>query len=368
MAGLSGRPGGGALGPPAGFTTRVLHLGDRITRLSAAVGRVVDVDPLGVMAARATAAGLGRGGRVSWGGGTRLLPTAGGWLAVTLARPSDWELAAAWLDRDVPIRPGDWAAVAGAVVGTGAPELAGRAALLGMAVAVPGERQGRRPSPPGASWDVPGVRSVAVAAGDPTTTLTGITVVDLTSLWAGPLAGAVLRRAGARVVKVESVTRPDGARRGPPAFYRSLNAGKEDVTLDFDSGEGRRALHALLAGADVVLTSCRHRALDQLGLDPVASVRRGPTRAWVHISGYGGATGDRNRAAFGDDAAVAGGLVGDDGHGPCFFGDAVADPATGLAATGSVLAALGHGGRWFIEASMADVAAGLAGASSPAPA
>ncbi len=330
----TGSAGGVGLAPAAGVVPGLHHLGERIDRYASALGRGVTLDPLGVAAARAGGAGLVGGGRVSWGGGSRLLPSADGWLAATLARPSDWELAAAWLERDVPVLPGDWATVAAAVAGRSGHELAGRAAILGMAASVPGERRDRCPPAPGAAWDVPGVRSTAIAAGEPATTLTGVTVVDLTALWAGPLVGAVLRRAGARVVKVESPSRPDGARRGPPAFFRWLNAGKEDVTLDFDSGSGQQALHSLLARADVVLTSCRHRALDQLGLDPVASVRDGPTRAWVHISGYGGGTGDRDRAAFGDDAAVAGGLVVDDGHGPCFFGDAVADPATGLAAVG----------------------------------
>ncbi len=368
MAALSGPSDGDALGPPPGFVTGALHLGARIARLSAALGRSVTVDPLGLMAERAVATGLVRRGRVSCGGGSRQLPSADGWLATTLSRPSDWELVAAWLGLDAPVPPGDWATVTTAVAVRSGPELTGRAALLGMAVAALGERPRPCSPPPGAAWDAPGIRSVDVGAAEPVGSLSDVTVVDLTALWAGPLVGAVLRRAGALVLKVESAARPDGARRGPPAFYRSLNAGKVGVTLDFGSDGGRRALRSLVARADVVLTSCRTRALEHLGLDPVTSVRRGPTRAWVHITGYGTATGDRDRVAFGDDAAVAGGLVVVDGRGggPYFFGDAVADPATGLAAVASVLAALEHGGRWVIEASLADVAAGLAGPGPPA--
>lgn len=74
------------------------------------------------------------------------------------------------------------------------------------------------------------------------------------------------------------------------------------------------------------------------------------------ISGYG--TRSSNRVAFGDDAAVAGGLVAWDGSTPCFCGDAVADPLTGLAGTAAVLSALESDGAWIIQASMADVAAG----------
>jgi hypothetical protein len=65
--------------------------------------------------------------------------------------------------------------------------------------------------------------------------------------------------------------------------------------------------------------------------------------------------------AFGDDAAVAGGLVVWDHHGPCFCADAVADPTTGLVAAAAALAALGRGGRWLLDVAMAGVAAHLAG-------
>ena len=80
------------------------------------------------------------------------------------------------------------------------------------------------------------------------------------------------------------------------------------------------------------------------------------------ISGYGSTGPSGHRVAFGDDAAVAGGLVSWDGPTPCFCGDAVADPVTGLAATAAVLAALEGGGARILEASMADVAGGVAGA------
>jgi len=48
-----------------------------------------------------------------------------------------------------------------------------------------------------------------------------------------PLCGRVLSLLGARVVKVESLSRPDGARGGPPAFYHLMNGGKESVAIDF---------------------------------------------------------------------------------------------------------------------------------------
>jgi crotonobetainyl-CoA:carnitine CoA-transferase CaiB-like acyl-CoA transferase len=74
--------------------------------------------------------------------------------------------------------------------------------------------------------------------------------------------------------------------------------------------------------------------------------------------------------AFGDDAAVAGGLVGFDATGPVFRGDAIADPLTGLEAATAVLAALRRGGGELIEIGLAQVAATYAGSaagSDPAP-
>jgi hypothetical protein len=93
---------------------------------------------------------------------------------------------------------------------------------------------------------------------------------------------------------------------------------------------------------------------------------RGP-RAWVSISGHGRGPDARHRVAFGDDAAVAGGLVAWDTGGPCFCADAVADPATGLTAAAAAAAALAGGGRWTIDVALAGVAAHLAGPTVAVP-
>ena len=86
-------------------------------------------------------------------------------------------------------------------------------------------------------------------------------VVDLSSLWAGPLCAHLLGLAGARVVKLESTRRPDGARSGPPDFFSLLNAGKASVALDFGTRCGRGKLRRLLERADIVVESARPRAL-----------------------------------------------------------------------------------------------------------
>ena len=90
-------------------------------------------------------------------------------------------------------------------------------------------------------------------------------VVDLTSLWAGPLAGGLLAAAGCRVIKVESVARPDGARRGPAGFFDRLNGHKERLSLDLPAAPAVERLQELIAGADLVLEASRPRVMEQWG-------------------------------------------------------------------------------------------------------
>ena len=132
-------------------------------------------------------------------------------------------------------------------------------------------------------------------------------VVDLSSMWAGPLCARLLGLAGAQVIKVESADRPDGARAGDRRFFDWLHAGHRSVVVDFRSESGRAALAALLETADVVIEASRPRALAAFGLAPETTPHR-DGQVWLSITGYGRAEADR--VAFGDDAAVAGGLVG----------------------------------------------------------
>ena len=114
---------------------------------------------------------------------------------------------------------------------------------------------------------------------------------------------------------------------------------------------GTRALHRLLEHADVVIEASRPRALAQLGIDPLQLVASGP-RAWVSITGHGYRGEAARRIGFGDDAAVAGGLVVWDGPDPYLCCDAVADPISGLTAAAAVLSALAAGGRWHLDVAM----------------
>jgi hypothetical protein len=158
-------------------------------------------------------------------------------------------------------------------------------------------------------------------------------------------------------VKVESITRPDGAR-SSGEFFDLLHGGHESVALDLGSPAGRSQLRRLLHAADVVIESSRPRALEQLGIDSGEVLERGCPRIWISITGYGGEGDAGNWVAFGDDAAVAGGLVAWDGGEPCFCADAVADAATGLVAAAAAFA-VPAGSRWKLEVALARVAAAL---------
>jgi crotonobetainyl-CoA:carnitine CoA-transferase CaiB-like acyl-CoA transferase len=241
------------------------------------------------------------------------------------------------------------------VAGRGAAEASAAARLLEIPCAVAGE------TPPASiPW--------RVHAGPPARPVRTPLVVDLSALWAGPLCADLLRRGGARVVKVEDASRPDGSRRGWPAFADLLNAAKQSVAVDLTSADGRRDLARLLARADAVVTSSRPRAFERLGVDVAAVLTRSPT-VWVAITGHGWSGPGRDRVGFGDDAAVAGGLVARDpadGE-PRFLADAVADPLTGVLAALAASAALGAGGSWFVDAPLSEAASFAAGLG-PVPA
>jgi CoA-transferase family III len=363
---LTGRPAT-PLGPPAGLVAKLDTVAEVLRRRAAALGDPVAIDPVALLGERAAISGLSRRGAVSCGGATRLLRAEDGWFALSLARPDDVELVPALLERD-DLGDQTWEVIAGAVASGAADELVARGRLLGLPVAALPD------VPPIAELAHPPlaplpVRATRVAGPAPTTRwLADMLVADLSSLWAGPLCASLLGSAGAQVVKVESTSRPDGARSGPRTFLDLLNAGKRGFAVDFRTSEGARALQALLERVDVVIEGSRPRALEQLGIDARALVAGGGPRVWVSITGHGRSGQQRDRVAFGDDAAVAGGLVARDDVGPCFCADAIADPCTGLIAAAAALDALSAGGRWVLDASLAGVAAHLAGPTIPVPA
>jgi hypothetical protein len=298
----------------------------------------VEIDAATILAGRAAILGLTRRGRVSAGGATRLLATADGWCAVALPRADDVATLPALLEADaVPDDP--WLALSDWAATRSTEAVVARGQLLDIAVAGRGEV---RAEPPAVRRGRSGVGPRRVD---------GLLVADLSSLWAGPLCAQLLARAGAVVVKVESPSRPDGTRNGEPAFFDWMNFGKLSYAIDFDHDGD--ALRQLLSTADIVIEGSRPAALRrrQLSADDVPG-RAG--RIWLRIRGY---RGQPHRSAFGDDAAVAGGLVGTGTQGPVFCGDAIADPLSGLEAARAVGQSLRRGGGEVIDVSMAQVAA-----------
>ncbi len=350
---LTGRPDGPGLGAPAALVDTVARSGDILGRH----GHGPADDWLALLGERAAFGDLTRQGATSCGGSTRLLPTSDSWIAVSLARPDDVAALPAWLCRDVP--PDDpWPTVTAQVSVTPAALLDARAAMLDLPFAALGSVLAF--AEPVFGLPV-GARLVGedTAGGMP---ILGATVIDLSVLWAGPLCGQLLALAGARVIKVESCTRPDGARHGPGKFFDLLNGMKRSVALDLRSTEGQNDLLRLIQSADIVIESARPRGLEQMGIvaTEVLSQVRGP-RVWVSITSHGRGTSSRDRVGFGDVAAVAGGLVASDALGPCFLADAVADPVGGLVGAAAALEALTQGGRWLIDVALAPMAASMAG-------
>jgi hypothetical protein len=330
-------------GPPAVPDGR---LGAGLRRLGSLVG--ADVDGCALAAERARLSGFGRRGRVSCGGGARLLVARDGRdVCANLPRREDVELIEAWLG--VPPSGDPWRDVADGLSRVDAADAVERGQLLGLPVAV-----GVTPSE--ADGDEQAVARRAgerlVRAGDARHdggVRRPVRVVDLSSLWAGPLCGRLLAGVGCEVAKVETAVRPDGARYGPQAFFDALNAMKSSVVVDTD------ALPAVVADADVVIVSARPRALAQLGLDPFAHVESRPWQVWVAITGYGLTGPWADRVAFGDDAAVAAGLSSLAGG--VFCADAFADPCAGLAAAAGALSLVRAGRGGIVDVSLREAAA-----------
>ncbi|TDB85184.1 CoA transferase [Actinomadura sp. KC216] len=342
---LTGRPDGPPLVPPGRAATRARALAARIAGLT---GGAVRVDGAALLAERAAFTGATRQGPVSAGVGCRLLETADGWAAVSCVRPDDPMLLGALVGAELPDGEGLWPLVEAWLRAHTGAELAERATLLGLAAG---------PVAPGGR----AVEPVPLPAEG--RSVDGLLVVDFSALWAGPLCAHLLGLAGARVVKVETPSRPDGARRGHPGFYRLLHAGHRSVVLDPRERSGRHALRALVEKADIVIEASRPRALAGFGLDAHASAAAGTT--WISITAAGRAA---DRVGFGDDVAAGAGLVAREPGGvPLFCGDAIADPLTGLTAAARALARPPGGSGAPHDISMTDVVAATLDPGPPSP-
>jgi len=306
------------------------------------------IDGARLLGERAALAAYERRGDIAAGGSCRLLQAADGWLAVNLARPSDWQMLPAWLQAG-PIS--HWAAVAAALRSRRIGECVERGRLLGLALA---PLESAEPSP--RPWCRELERGAPRCRPPPGSPL----VIDLSSLWAGPLCAHLLQMMGARVVKVESSGRPDGMRYAGGGFYDLLNAGKASVALDFNLSLARAQLRQLLLRADIVIEASRPRALRQLGILAEEILEENPGLTWIAISGHGREEPAAAWIAYGDDGAVAGGLsqvMWDCSGRAMFCGDAIADPLTGLHAALAAWSSFERGGGRLLSLALRDVVA-----------
>jgi crotonobetainyl-CoA:carnitine CoA-transferase CaiB-like acyl-CoA transferase len=192
----------------------------------------------------------------------------------------------------------------------------------------------------------------AVDGSEPTVSpLTGVRVVELTSIVAGPYVGLLLADLGADVIKVEP---PGGDRArdlGPrvsddmAAVFLNLNRGKRSVVLDLATGEGRHQLKALTDTADAFVHNLRPDAATRCGAD--AETLRAGHRELVHctIRGYGSAGPHRDLPAYDDIIQAAAGIAAQQewvAGEPMYVATAIADKVAGLTAALAVTAAL-HG-------------------------
>jgi crotonobetainyl-CoA:carnitine CoA-transferase CaiB-like acyl-CoA transferase len=125
--------------------------------------------------------------------------------------------------------------------------------------------------------------------------LTGLRVVDLSRVLAGPLCGQMLADHGADVIKVESPLGDETRHLGPPfdangeaAYFSALNRGKRAITLDLSQAEGRATLEALIATADILVENFLPGTLERWNLGYEQTLRaRHPRLIYCSISGFG---------------------------------------------------------------------------------
>jgi len=126
--------------------------------------------------------------------------------------------------------------------------------------------------------------------------LTGLKVIELASVLAGPLAGTFLLELGAEVIKVEhprsggDVTRQWRAQGESPlgvsAYYAAANGPKKVVFLDLSVEDDRAALDEWLKGADILLQNFKASSLDRLGLAPSQIAKKHPGLIHLHLQGF----------------------------------------------------------------------------------
>jgi CoA:oxalate CoA-transferase len=198
--------------------------------------------------------------------------------------------------------------------------------------------------------------------------LSGLLVVDLSRVLAGPYATMVLADLGARVVKVEQPGRGDDSRHigpfsptGQSAYFSSINRGKQSIALDLKAPADRATFEALLGNADVLVENFRPGVMDKLGYGWPTLHARHPRLIYAAASGFGHTGPDKGRAAYDMVVQAMGGIMSITGHPggpPTRVGTSVGDITAGLFTVIGILTALQHrastGEGMFVDVAMLD--------------
>jgi crotonobetainyl-CoA:carnitine CoA-transferase CaiB-like acyl-CoA transferase len=186
--------------------------------------------------------------------------------------------------------------------------------------------------------------------------LTGLRVLELARILAGPWAGQVLADLGADVIKVERKGAGDDTRGwGPPfvkaadgghlgaAYFHATNRGKRSIELDFETEDGQRIVRKLAARSDVLIENFKVGGLAKFGLDYARLGAENPRLIYCSVTGFGQDGPYAPRAGYDLMAQGMGGIMGLTGFAdgePTRIGIPVADIFTGVYSVIGILAAL----------------------------
>ena len=197
--------------------------------------------------------------------------------------------------------------------------------------------------------------------------LSGIKVLDLTWVYAGPFATQILGDLGAEIIKIEAAPVGDKTRIMPPfkngysGYFATLNRGKKSLALNLKSAKGRELFLELARKVDVLTENFAPRALEQLGLGYEDVKKSNPRIIYASASGFGSYGPYSNRPCIDPVGQAMGGLMSLTGfpdRSPLKAGPGIADAIMGLYLVSGVLSALrlrdltGEGQR--IEVAMMD--------------
>jgi len=182
----------------------------------------------------------------------------------------------------------------------------------------------------------------------------GLLVVDLTRVLAGPYCAMMLADMGARVIKIEPPVKGDDSRHYGPwlksksgkvksGYFISVNRGKESIALDLKIDADRKVFEALLSRADVLIENYRGGTMEKLGYGYDALKDKHPKLIYAAVSGFGHTGPYAKRPAYDMIAQAMGGvmsLTGHPGGPPTRVGTSTGDITAALFATIGVVTAL----------------------------